>query len=215
MVEAQSLAASKCEHAWRTQRKANDWKGFAQFEAVVKTGSGRSGGEAERQRGQFTTPYEAMLDLYAEGDTEAFIAKAFAGLKQTLPELGTGDSGEAEEATSGQPDGGITRLRAQKKLSLKVMEVLGFNFDRRWVGCRHPPFSTGVHGDHKLPPGLMSEFVQALMATVHETGHASYEAICLQHGKSSPLVGRSMSLHESQSLLFEKQIFLSRPFLSF
>ena len=28
LVEATSLAASRCEHAWRTQRPANDWAGF-------------------------------------------------------------------------------------------------------------------------------------------------------------------------------------------
>jgi carboxypeptidase Taq len=28
LVEAQTIAAARCEHAWRTQRKANDWKGF-------------------------------------------------------------------------------------------------------------------------------------------------------------------------------------------
>ena len=29
LVEAKSLAGSKCEHAWRTQRPANDWQGFS------------------------------------------------------------------------------------------------------------------------------------------------------------------------------------------
>ena len=29
LVEALSLAGSKCEHAWRRQRKENDWAGFA------------------------------------------------------------------------------------------------------------------------------------------------------------------------------------------
>ena len=36
LVEAQSLAGSRCEHAWRTQRKANDWPGFLDnFREVV------------------------------------------------------------------------------------------------------------------------------------------------------------------------------------
>lgn len=29
LVEAKSLAGSRCEHAWRSQRPANDWTGFA------------------------------------------------------------------------------------------------------------------------------------------------------------------------------------------
>ncbi|MGB5997243.1 MAG: carboxypeptidase M32, partial [Marinomonas sp.] len=28
LVQAQSMAGSKCEHAWRTQRQENDWAGF-------------------------------------------------------------------------------------------------------------------------------------------------------------------------------------------
>lgn len=28
-MEAKSLAGSRCEHAWRSQRPANDWTGFA------------------------------------------------------------------------------------------------------------------------------------------------------------------------------------------
>ena len=29
LVQRQKMATSRCEHAWRTQRPANDWKGFA------------------------------------------------------------------------------------------------------------------------------------------------------------------------------------------
>ena len=37
LVEALSLAGSKCEHAWRRQRKENDWAGFApNLEEVVR-----------------------------------------------------------------------------------------------------------------------------------------------------------------------------------
>lgn len=217
LVEAQSLAASKCEHAWRTQRKANDWKGFLpNFEAVVKLAREEAAARLNASEGQFTTPYEAMLDLYAEGDTEAFIAKAFAGLKQTLPELVQAIQ-ERQKRLPAVSLTGHYPAEAQKKLSLKVMEVLGFNFDRGRLDVSTHPFSTGVHGDHRITTRFdESEFVQALMATVHETGHASYEAHLPAAWKEQPVGrARSMSLHESQSLLFEKQIFLSEPFIEF
>lgn len=36
-MEAKSLAGSRCEHAWRSQRPANDWQGFAEnLREVVK-----------------------------------------------------------------------------------------------------------------------------------------------------------------------------------
>ena len=58
-----------------------------------------------------------------------------------------------------------------------------------------------------------ADFLDAMMATVHEVGHASYEAGLPAKWAGLP-VGRSrnMCIHESQSLLFEKQILLSRPF---
>ncbi|MEY3251868.1 MAG: hypothetical protein RL227_841 [Pseudomonadota bacterium] len=30
LVQAQQMATSRCEHAWRTQRPANDWAGFVE-----------------------------------------------------------------------------------------------------------------------------------------------------------------------------------------
>jgi carboxypeptidase Taq len=37
LVQKQSMANAKCEHAWRTQRPANDWPGFlANFRDVLK-----------------------------------------------------------------------------------------------------------------------------------------------------------------------------------
>ena len=37
LVEAQSLAGARCEHAWRSQRPANDWRGFLEnFREVVR-----------------------------------------------------------------------------------------------------------------------------------------------------------------------------------
>ncbi len=43
LVQAQSLAGSKCEHAWRTQRGENDWSGFEKnWAEVVKTIARRS-----------------------------------------------------------------------------------------------------------------------------------------------------------------------------
>ncbi|MVZ10975.1 carboxypeptidase M32, partial [Enterobacteriaceae bacterium 8376wG6] len=37
LVEAKSLAGARCEHAWRAQRPANDWDGFAEnLHEVVK-----------------------------------------------------------------------------------------------------------------------------------------------------------------------------------
>ena len=68
-MEAQSLAASRCEHAWRTQRKANDWKGFlANLREVVRLAR-----EEAKLLADATglSRYDAMMDRYEPGMTSA------------------------------------------------------------------------------------------------------------------------------------------------
>ena len=64
LVEAKSLAGSKCEHARRTQRPANDWQGFsANLKEVVKL----SREEARlRADAKGCSPYDALLDILSQ-----------------------------------------------------------------------------------------------------------------------------------------------------
>ncbi|KOO11646.1 peptidase M32, partial [Vibrio xuii] len=69
LVQAKSLAGSKCEHAWRTQRGENDWQGFDKnWAEVVKLSQ-----EEAQIRAEATglSPYDAMLDIYEPGTQSA------------------------------------------------------------------------------------------------------------------------------------------------
>ncbi|MCK8380571.1 carboxypeptidase M32, partial [Erwinia amylovora] len=61
LVEAKSIAGSRCEHAWRQQRPANDWQGFAaNLKEVVKL----SREVAEfRSQANGCSGYDALLDI--------------------------------------------------------------------------------------------------------------------------------------------------------
>lgn len=85
LVEAQSLAGARCEHAWRLQRKANDWQGFlGNFREVV---------QLARQEAKFlsdatgSTPYEALMDKFEPGMSERAIRTLFGDVKTWLPGL--------------------------------------------------------------------------------------------------------------------------------
>lgn len=61
LVEAKSPAGSRCEHARRTQRPANDWLGFsANLKEVVKLSREEARLRAEAKG---CTPYDALLDI--------------------------------------------------------------------------------------------------------------------------------------------------------
>jgi len=85
LVEAKSLAGSRCEHAWRTQRPANDWQGFsANLKEVVKLSREEARLRAEAKGG---SPYDALLDIFEPDMTSARLDTLFADMKSWLPDL--------------------------------------------------------------------------------------------------------------------------------
>jgi carboxypeptidase Taq len=218
LVQAKSLAASRCEHAWRIQRANNDWAGFMPlFSDVVRLA--REEAQARLAAATDTnckTPYDALLDIHAAGDSSSFIAQAFNDLKAQLPGL----IQEVTERQKGLPQVDLTGhydFKDQERLSRFLLPILGFDFKKGRLDVSTHPFSTGVKGDHRITTRYQeSEIIAALMATVHETGHASYEAGLPEAWFQQPVgQARSTSIHESQSLLFEKQLFLAKPFIQF
>lgn len=215
LVRAQSLAGSKCEHGWRRQRQENDWTGFlVHFKEVVALARQEAQARFDAATEPLATPYDAMLDLYCAGDCTDFITDIFSQLKVALPPL-------LEEIMEQQQR--ITRphftapyaVAAQKELSQQLMRSLGFNFEQGRLDISAHPFSTGCRGDQRITTRFREDnFLDALLATAHETGHASYEGGLPAHWDNLPIGrARNLCLHESQSLLFEKQIFLSAPFI--
>lgn len=215
LVKAQSLAGSTCEHGWRSQRKENDWPGFLKnFKEVVRLAREEAQLRQAVAPEKSATPYDALLDLYCTGDSSAFIQEIFAGLKSELPQL----LGEVLERQ--QPSADLTGsypIDAQKQLNEQLMRCLGFDFSAGRLDVSMHPFSTGDRGDQRITTRFRdTDFADALTGTAHETGHASYEAGLPLAWDDLPVgQARNMCIHESQSLLFEKQIFLSRPFLGF
>lgn len=215
LVKAQSLAGSICEHGWRSQRKDNDWGGFLQnFREVVQLSREEAQLRQTVEPEKFATPYDALLDLYCTGDSSAFIREVFKGLKDELPQLLV----EVMERQQQSHDlSGTYPIKEQKAVNEKLMSCLGFDFSAGRLDVSMHPFSTGDRGDQRITTRFREDgFADALLGTAHETGHASYEAGLPLEWDDLPVgQARNMCLHESQSLLFEKQLFLSRPFLHF
>lgn len=212
LVEAKSLAGSKCEHAWRTQRAENDWQGFLKnWQEVVTLSQEEAQIRADLAQ---CSPYDAMMNLYEPGMQSAQIDSIFQPLKESLPSLIQEIS--AKQATSRPYLPTQTySIEAQKALGLEVMKLLEFNFDNGRLDVSSHPFCGGIPTDVRLTTRYdESDFEKALMGIIHETGHARYE-----QGLPSELAGlpvgqaRSMGIHESQSLFCEMQLGRSPEFI--
>ena len=212
LVKKQSLAHSNCSHNWVEQRQNNDWQGFSKnLKEVVKLTREEANIRANQSG---LTAYDSLLDLYEPGMRSETLDEIFKDVKTWLPTLIEKVLEKQKAQTILNPSGKFD-TNSQKELGIKVMEHLGFDFTRGRTDVSAHPFCGGVAEDVRITTRYdEDDFVQALMGTVHETGHASYEQglplnlVALPVGQA-----RSMGIHESQSLFFEMQVGRSKEFL--
>lgn len=213
LVEAQSLASARCEHAWRTQRRANDWLGFLpNFREVVKLARHEAAFLADASG---VTPYEALLDKFEPGMRESTLSALFVDVKTWLPDL----ISKVIEKQSGET---VLQARApfpvdqQRALGVEVMGLLGFDFEAGRLDISTHPFCGGVPEDVRITTRYSdANFAPSLMGIIHETGHARYEQGLPRATLHLPVGrARSMGIHESQSLSFEMQLGCSPAFLA-
>lgn len=206
LVERRQLATSRCEHAWRTQRAANDWKGFLpNFQEVVRVARQEAELLAERSG---LSRYEALMDRFEPGMTCAEVDRLFNDLKQWLPALIVEVQARQAASPAALLPQGPFPIPAQKALCESVMRLLGFDFNAGRLDVSHHPFAGGVPEDVRITTRYREDdFLPSLMGTIHETGHARYEQGRPRAWLGQPVSeARSMGIHESQSLAFENQM---------
>lgn len=212
LVTACQLATARCEQTWRRCRPDHDWKSVAPLlEEVLrlKREEARLLGEA-----MSLSPYDAMLDYYEEGLREAFVSEMFSDLGDFLPEF-------LEEVLEHQarnpalvPEGPFP-IHRQEALGRRMMKTLGFDFEHGRLDVSHHPFCGGVPDDTRITTRYSEDdFLSALMAVLHETGHALYQQGLPADWREQP-VGDSLgaAIHESQSLIMEMQVCRGRAFV--
>jgi carboxypeptidase Taq len=207
------LAESRCEHAWRKQRPANDWQGFlANFEEVLSC----SREEADRlSQALGVSKYDAMMNKYEPGLTTATVDRLFGELKTWLPGLIQEVTKRQSQEVTVQPQGPF-EPQHQKVLCEKVMRLLGFDFEAGRLDVSTHPFCGGVPEDVRMTTRFTHhEFITSLFGTIHETGHGRYEQNRPREWLGQPASNaRSMAIHESQSLFFEMQLGCHPGFLA-
>lgn len=213
LVQRLTFARMKCEQAWRTLRVENNWKTFAPLlNEVVQCGR-----EEAQQRSESSglAPYDSMLDLYEEGVTEELIDFSFEPLRKFLPNF-IPEVVEKQKNEKLVYQEGLISKDHQRALSIKIMEFLGFNFEKGRLDTSHHPFCGGVPDDVRITTRYSeSDFTECLMSVIHETGHGSYEQGLPIEWRGQPAgSAMGMAFHESQSLFYEMQIGRSESFLN-
>jgi len=215
LVEALSKACHASEAKWRLARPAADFAAVRPaLEEVVRLTREMAARKAEAFG---CSPYEALLDAFEPGASEAEIDALFDRLARDLPTLVQ----EALDRQAQQPEplipDGPFPIAAQTQLGRRLMAMAGFDFDHGRLDVSLHPFTGGTPDDVRLTTRYETgDFTSSLMGVMHETGHALYERGLPVAWRRQPVgESRGMAIHESQSLLVEMQACRSPAFLGF
>ena len=205
LVEAQAKANSDCEKVWRVARHDGDFSLVEPHLAEVLRLTREAAAVLASALG--LSPYDALMDGYQPGIGADDVAPIFSAyedfLATALPEV------EAKQARQPSPirPAGPFPIAAQEALCRDIAQRLGLDFDHARLDQSAHPFSGGTPSDVRITTRyLEDDFASAILAVVHETGHALYER-GLPSAYARQPVGEAagMATHESQSLIVEMQ----------
>jgi len=214
LVEAQARANSACEKIWREARRQSDFALVrAHLEEVVRLVREAAAALAPVLG---LSPYDALMDGFQRGIGAADVTPIFADyeafLRRALPEA----MRRQAEAGTRLPPTGPFPVETQEALCRRLAERLGLDFAHARLDRSAHPFSGGTPSDVRITTRYdETDFTQAVLAVVHETGHALYERGLPQAYARQPVgAAAGMAAHESQSLIVEMQACRSDAFLS-
>jgi carboxypeptidase Taq len=199
--------------AWVKARQASD---FSQFAPVLQEWV-----DLRREKARLVDPsrpvYDILLDDYEKGVTAARLDEIFgqvkAGLVPLLADLRARGKAPSDAWLKGDYD-----TKKQAELCHKIAVALGFSLDSGRLDVSVHPFTGGAHPtDVRMTTRFKQEdLTEGITGAIHETGHALYEqGRNLEYDGLPVNQALGMGVHESQSLLWERMVGLSRPFAAY
>ena len=173
--------------------------------------------QATEYLGYDAHPYDALIDQYEAGTTQADVAVMFADMKPHLVELIQAIAQSKAPVDNSLLHGDFP-VDAQRKLTLDIVKAIGFDMTRgRQDVAAHPFCSNFGRDDVRITTRFDPRYLSmSIYASMHEAGHAMYEQGSPLAFEGTPLAGgTSLGVHESQSRLWENMVGRSRAFTTF
>jgi len=214
LVEAAARANSACEAAWRTARRDSDFAAVAGLLAEVVRLTREQAEALSAATG--LAPYDALMDGFQPGLSDARVAEIFGPLQTALTELLPDVLQRQAAQPSPIPLPGPFPVAAQRALCRRLAERAGIDFATARLDESTHPFCGGTPTDTRITTRYREDdAAQAILGVLHECGHALYERNLPRDWARQPLgEAAGMAAHESQSLIVEMQACRSDAFLS-
>lgn len=208
-AEAETLGHA----AWKKARAASD---FSLFEKELTTLLEIAREEGRLIAGDAGQPYDALLDAFDPGTTEAELVPLFERLRDGLSPIVRAVA-ECGVTVDESPARGAFPPEKQLEFGRRVAEKMGFDFEAGRIDPAAHPFCSGANPrDVRITwRGHDDDFRSALFGIMHEAGHGLYEQGLPDAWQRTP-IGPAVSygVHESQSRLWENAVGRSRGFWS-
>jgi carboxypeptidase Taq len=198
LAAERAQAAAEGQAIWQTARAERD---FAAFAPALRRNLELARAYAACFD-EFARPYDALLADFDFGLTAARIEEVFGRLATELPAV-------AEEAARGEgPVALDVPIPAQRAAVASALARLGVDEGGWRVDVSAHPFSTAIgREDSRVTTRYEPGPPMSLVAALHEFGHALYERqIARELARTNLGIGTSMSIHESQSKLWENHV---------
>ncbi len=199
-------------HAWLKAREANDYSIFKDALADLIELKKE---EAEKLKYK-EHPYDALLDQYEPGLTVSQLDPIFEGVKKDLKKL------IKKIKKSKQVNNKFLKKKYewnnQWEFGLDILENMGYDFNRGRQDLSAHPFTTSFSPmDVRVTTRVdENDFAYMLWSTIHEGGHALYEQGLPIEDYGLPTGSYlSLSIHESQSRLWENHVGRSKEYWSY
>ena len=210
-----TAAAVRCEQAWRQARKDDS------FQMVVShltelIGYVRDYASCLAEALKIDNPYDALLDGYESGLSMQVLDSLFDPLASFLQDFIPSVRAEQQRHPP-LPLSSAVGIEAQHVVVKALLSSVGFDFRRGRVDESAHPFCGGGEDDVRITLRYdKTDCFSAVMAVLHESGHALYEQGLPRDWHYQPVgQARGSAWHESQALLVEMQAARSLPFLRF
>jgi len=201
-------------NAWIEARRDSDFSKFSPFlkkwvEAKKKEASLIS---------QDGKAYDTLLYSFEKGMTSERLDEIFEEVKAGLVPL-------IAKIKNGIPPNrscldGTYDVDIQAKMCKEIALDLGFDITKGRLDVSVHPFTGGAHPtDVRMTTRFkVDDLTEGLTGAIHETGHSLYEQgrpLTDEYRDLPVSAALSMGVHESQSLLWERMVALSKPFQSY
>lgn len=213
LVAELAEVSSKAQHEWAEARRDSDFSRFRPWlERIVALNRRKAECYGWARSGE---AWDALADGFEPGCTARAVEAVFTPLRERLVALLGRLDGSPKKPSSAFNDHALP-VEAQERFVRIVAERIGFDFRRGRLDRSTHPFCGGSHCRDVRMTTRFSErcLLDGLGSTMHESGHGMYEqglpgsSIGLPMGEAV-----SLSIHESQSRLWENQVGRSRPFM--